>query len=398
MWYNSYCHAEQNTRALCYPEAAQLSQLDIVGKVPSINGFRPVLAVPRDNGSAICEGHFAMNEKRLYYLYLYRNRDNGKAYIGVTGDLERRKRKHAEGKSGSRYFNHTVIKYGVDIFDFGILAIFDDVNAANHHENAAITSFGTLSPAGYNLIGGAPCSRYHGAHSQETREKIGNANKGRIISEEQLEKMSAALRGRPSPNRGKTFSPEYRKKLSEGHNGKGPSSETQEKMNATRRTPESREKASNSHKGMITPEQREKMIAGLRTSESREKVSKAHKGRSLSPEHREKISNGNMGRVVTPETREKISIGRKGITHSLEARIKMSIGHKGKKLFPEHIEKVRKHLIGRPCSQETRDKIANAQKGRTLSPERLEKMSKARKGVPWTQARRDAAERKKKGV
>lgn len=61
MWYNSSCHVEQNTRALCFLNAAQLSQFDIVGKVPSINGNGFVLAVPRDNGSAICGGHFAMS-------------------------------------------------------------------------------------------------------------------------------------------------------------------------------------------------------------------------------------------------------------------------------------------------------------------------------------------------
>lgn len=60
MWYNSSCHVEQNTRALCFLNA-QLSQFDIVGKVPSVNGNGPVLAVPRDNGSAIYRGHFAMS-------------------------------------------------------------------------------------------------------------------------------------------------------------------------------------------------------------------------------------------------------------------------------------------------------------------------------------------------
>lgn len=61
MRYNPVSHAEQNTRALCVSKAAYLSQLNVVGKVPSINGYRSVLAVPRDNGSAICGGHFAMS-------------------------------------------------------------------------------------------------------------------------------------------------------------------------------------------------------------------------------------------------------------------------------------------------------------------------------------------------
>jgi group I intron endonuclease len=216
-----------------------------------------------------------MNTNSLFYLYHYRNRESGKAYIGVTGDLERRKRKHAEGKSGSRYFNHAVNKYGIDHFDFSILAIFDEVNVANYHENAAITSFGTLSPTGYNLIGGAPCSKYHGAHSQETKEKMSLAGRGRTITKEQLEKMNNARLGKPGPNKGKTFSPEYRKKLSEAHNGKGPSLEVQEKINVIRRTPE-----------------------------SRKKFIEAHKGKICSPEHREKISMANKGRKQKPRSIE----------------------------------------------------------------------------------------------
>lgn len=62
IWYNSFCHTKQNTRALCFPKAASLSQSDIVGKVPSINGDHVSLAVSCDNGSAICEGHFAMGK------------------------------------------------------------------------------------------------------------------------------------------------------------------------------------------------------------------------------------------------------------------------------------------------------------------------------------------------
>lgn len=62
MRYNSGYHAEQNTRALCVSKAARLSQLNVVGKVPSANGYRLVLAVPRDNGSAIRGGHFAMGK------------------------------------------------------------------------------------------------------------------------------------------------------------------------------------------------------------------------------------------------------------------------------------------------------------------------------------------------
>lgn len=160
-----------------------------------------------------------MNRSKAIYLYMFRNRNNDKAYIGVTVDPNQRLRRHAAGKSAALSFNRAVKKYGIEGFVFQILAIFDDVNAANHHENAAIAAFGTLSPRGYNLIGGAPRSKYFGPMSQETKDKIGAANQKNKLSKEHLEKMLKAREGKPNHNQGKTFSPEYRAKLSEAHKG-----------------------------------------------------------------------------------------------------------------------------------------------------------------------------------
>jgi group I intron endonuclease len=70
-----------------------------------------------------------------------------------------------------------VAKYGIDAFDFKILALFDLVSAADYHEQAAILGFNTLAPNGYNLRAGAPYTRYGGSLSLETKQKmIGNHN------------------------------------------------------------------------------------------------------------------------------------------------------------------------------------------------------------------------------
>jgi 5-methylcytosine-specific restriction endonuclease McrA len=60
MWYNTYCQDEQNTEALCLSEAAQFSQLNIVGKAPSMCGLTSS-AVRLDNGSAH-GGRFVMKK------------------------------------------------------------------------------------------------------------------------------------------------------------------------------------------------------------------------------------------------------------------------------------------------------------------------------------------------
>jgi hypothetical protein len=55
------------------------------------------------------------------------------------------------------------------------------------------------------------------------------------MSEEQCRKLSLLRKGRPSPNKGKTFPEEYRKNLSISHTGKKQSPETIQKRIETRK-------------------------------------------------------------------------------------------------------------------------------------------------------------------
>jgi group I intron endonuclease len=163
----------------------------------------------------------------IYYLYQYMNQINGKRYIGVTNNLVRRQREHAS-KWGKDYaFHNAVKKYGIEKFDFKVLAIFDRVDAAAYHEQAAIIKFGTLSPAGYNLRAGAPGTRYAGPFSAESRALMSKsmtgksrgpqslahkqarskALTGRHLSAEHRHNLSMACMGRPNPNKGKKLSP-----------------------------------------------------------------------------------------------------------------------------------------------------------------------------------------------
>lgn len=278
-WYNFDCRDELNTRALCFPEAAMSSQSNIVGKAPFASDGLMSLAVRLDNGSIICGGRFAMKKITPIYLYIYRHRGSGKAYIGVTRDPAQRFKKHNHGQSSCTAFNRAVKKYGIESFDFRILAIFDDVEVANYHENAAIAAFGTLSPNGYNLIGGAPRSKYFGPLSQEVKDKIGAANRKTVLSREQLKRMLDARKGKPNHNLGKTFSDEYRQKLSDAHKGMPLSPEHRENMISAikktwaNKTPEQMAEYSQKLKDRwanMTPEQR---------AEHSRKVSEATKGK-----------------------------------------------------------------------------------------------------------------------
>jgi group I intron endonuclease len=156
---------------------------------------------------------------RMYILYMYRHRASQKAYIGVTCDPKQRFQKHARGNSSALAFNRAVKRDGIEAFEFTTLAIFDNLDAVNYHENAAITAFGTLAPSGYNLVGGAPKSQYFGPMSDETKQKIGKANQKNTLTPEQQKKMLDARKGKPVWNKGKTFTAEHRAHLSAAHKG-----------------------------------------------------------------------------------------------------------------------------------------------------------------------------------
>jgi group I intron endonuclease len=300
-----------------------------------------------------------MDTKLLIYLYMYRHKVTGKAYVGVTKEPKRRFKKHAKGESAAIAFNRAVKKYGIDSFEFSILAMFDDVEAANYHENAAISAFGTLSPSGYNLIGGSPSSKYHGAMSQEIKAKISVANrgmsgwnKGKKMSAGFCEKLSAAKKGKPLSNAariahlkaitGKPLSLECRAKISVALKGK-----------------------SHQDRGKpMSPENKAKISAALKgrkfSPEHCEKIRQRMVGNSLSLKTRKKLSEAHLGKKATSETREKMSLSRKKYLADPEVRMKISRYQMGNT-----------HHLGKSASQETRAKMSRSQQ------ERREKTSAA---------------------
>lgn len=129
-------------------------------------------------------------------------------------------------------------------------------------------------------------------HSEETKRKISESEKGKKLSEETKKKISLTSieNAKNNPNygmRGKHHSEETRKKISEYqtlHNcnrGKSPSEET-------------RKKISEANKGRKMNE------------EFRENCRKRMVGKKHSQETIEKIRQKNMGRIITEEAKEKL--------------------------------------------------------------------------------------------
>ncbi len=151
-------------------------------------------------------------------------------------------------------------------------------------------------------------------HTEETKEKISRANKGKshVQTEETKEKISKA-------NKGRRLTEEHRKKLI-GH--------------------------------IVSEEARAKIRESWKTrlpasEETRNKISKANTGKVRTELTKKRLSAASMGRVVTEETRRKISAANNGRCHpspSLETRKKMSKAMKGKPRSEEVKKKIREGI------------------------------------------------------
>lgn len=133
------------------------------------------------------------------YIYSITNELNGKTYIGKTNDLVRRWKEHYYGQGRTAILDKAFKKYGLEHFVFDIIAQipFDNIDELNSVLNQLevyyINLYDTFKD-GYNATaGGDGTSYYH--HSEETRKKISQSNKGRVLSEEQRIKCGLANLG-----------------------------------------------------------------------------------------------------------------------------------------------------------------------------------------------------------
>lgn len=125
---------------------------------------------------------------------------SGRQYIGVTTKpLSYRMKEHYHFNTA---VGRALRKYGESIRG-EVLAIGPEEYIYDL-ENKAISAFGTMAPAGYNLREGG----LGGRHTEDSKQKISKANKGRIFSEEHRRKIGLTSKGR-------VFSKESRRKMSE---------------------------------------------------------------------------------------------------------------------------------------------------------------------------------------
>lgn len=184
-------------------------------------------------------------DKRAYCVYMHRNKINGKIYIGMTNDIERRwryggceyRRSHngrasVDSNSHPPFWN-AIEKYGWDSFEHIVIQdrlTFDEAEEMETHWIAHYKSncVKYKNPSyGYNLTDGGKGSKGRKMSEIEKQNLSaknsgkGNPRYGVRLSEETKQKISAANKGRyvGSKNHrfGVSISEETRQKLRENH-------------------------------------------------------------------------------------------------------------------------------------------------------------------------------------
>ncbi|AGE56241.1 GIY-YIG catalytic domain-containing endonuclease [Paramecium bursaria Chlorella virus NE-JV-1] len=148
-----------------------------------------------------------------------------KSYIGQTiRDIHKRLEEHPV-KPGCSAVSNAIKKYGWKKVEKEWYEIPDE--DLNFYEEMLVALLGTLSPGGYNLREGGGAT---GRPSEESRQKMSDSKKGeknnmygKARSEETKEKLREA-------NLGKTLSEETKQKLREANLGKTASEETKQKL------------------------------------------------------------------------------------------------------------------------------------------------------------------------
>lgn len=222
-------------------------------------------------------------------VYLIRNTETDKVYVGGSMNIERRWQAHnsvlRRGIHHSDKLQNAWNKYGADKFQHSIIEVVDkcDVQA---REQYWIDYYEAAGNEGYNVAVGVGCNV--GKHmALETIEKM-----RALWTQERRAKQAACLVGRK-------HSTESIQKMCDARRGRPPMSE------------EVKAKIANTLKGRKLP------------IETREKIRLAGIGRIHSEETKKKIGSGNTGKLVSEQTREKLRVNSAGKKYGVETKEKL---------------------------------------------------------------------------
>ena len=150
-------------------------------------------------------------------IYKITNFVNDKGYYGQTKSdppSHRWNRHKYSSKKGCTVPLHCAMRlYGIDNFKFEVVHYCDTLDDLNKKEIALISTTNSFCPNGYNIMKGGD----NFERTEEHRQKIGNALRGKKKSLEHIENAKIALKGN---GLGVPKSEEHKQKISKAHIGK----------------------------------------------------------------------------------------------------------------------------------------------------------------------------------
>jgi group I intron endonuclease len=163
------------------------------------------------------------------FLYLITNLVNRKQYVGITKNVEKRKKEHLLYGQGSLIVYAAVQKYGIENFQFTVLYEGSE-KEIKKLEPKVIKTLETLAPAGYNLTDneqgvGRPAG-WHMSSEQKKKISIAQKNLPDSIKQKRIAATKAACIGKP-------LSAQWRQKISKSMQGRKLTSVTKQKMSQT---------------------------------------------------------------------------------------------------------------------------------------------------------------------
>lgn len=130
-----------------------------------------------------------MKEMYCVYMHIF---PNDKVYIGITSTNPLKRWKNGFGYKGQPYLFNAIIKYGWDNIEHKILHTDLSKNEAEEKEIELIAEYqSTNKDYGYNIDNGGNST---GKHSEQTRKKISESEKGKHITREQIEKRKNTIK------------------------------------------------------------------------------------------------------------------------------------------------------------------------------------------------------------